>query len=95
MNKKKFFVVTSNSPKAGTSQEYKAVIQQISTHAKNGNWPREWLWVTSQTGKYQVDLVSGMKTMAEMDVDMSFIDLLSKQMKSEAVYTQTKFSKMS
>ena len=80
---KRFFVVTSHSPKAGTGQEFKALIKEMSTHAKNGNWPREWLWVSSATGPYQVDLVSGLGTMAEMTVDMSFLDLLTKEMKSE------------
>ncbi|MBT8142618.1 MAG: hypothetical protein HKN88_05490 [Gammaproteobacteria bacterium] len=78
-----FVGVTQFKPKRGSGETINALIKEMSMHAKEGGWPRNWSWSWKIGGKGGLSLVTPMKGMANMKQDPPFGKFLAEKMKSE------------
>ena len=79
----RFVGVTNFKPKRGSSEALNSAIKQMSTHAKEGGWPRSWAWTWQIGGNGGLSLASPMMSLAEMQQDQPFSKFLAEKMRSE------------
>ena len=79
----RYFSVTNLKVKSGADEAFGKAKKQISTIAKEGGWPRSWSWSNQIGGEGGVNLVSPMKSLAEMKQDPSFSKFMETHLKSE------------
>lgn len=79
----RFVNVTEYKLKRGSYEALNAAITQMSTHAKEGEWPRSWAWTWKIGGNGGLSLASPMMSLADMKADPPFAKFLAEKMKSE------------
>jgi hypothetical protein len=76
--------VTHYKVKMGKGRQMSEALKQMSTLAKDNNWPHSWSWSYPVGGSYAVNLVIPFENYADMaPLEESFYAFISKVMKSE------------